>query len=140
MNQLFDEEREINPTATPPPSPLSPSPIKHTSQFPLEGLDLLSSLQPNPRIILIEGAPGGGKSTLALHFCHQWAKEVSWLARFDLVILAYLRDEAIQNAKCLTDILPAHISELKEITSQIQASYGQGVYSYLMVGMSFHPT
>ena len=127
MNQLFDKERGINPTVTPPPSPLSPSPIEHKTQFPLEGLDLLSLLRPNPRTILIEGAPGGGKSTLALHFCHQWAKEASWLARFDLVILAYLRDEAIQNAKCLTDILPAHISELKEITFQIQASYGQGV-------------
>ena len=26
------------------------------------------------RVFLIEGAPGAGKSTLALHVCHQWAQ------------------------------------------------------------------
>ena len=58
---------------------------------------------PQPdRVFVIEGAPGGGKSTLALHICHQWAQGVSWLARFDLVVLAYLRDEAIQKASTLT--------------------------------------
>ena len=53
------------------------------------------------RVMLIEGAPGGGKSTLALHICHKWAQGASFLARFDIVVLAYLRDEAIQNASTL---------------------------------------
>ena len=81
--------------------------------------------RPNPRTILIEG---GGKSTLALHICHQWARGASWLARFDVVIIAYLRDEAIQNAKILDDILPARNKEMSQnIASQLQATDGSNV-------------
>ena len=68
------------------------------------------NLVPGPGI-LIEGAPGGGKSTLAFHICHQWAQGASWLARFDIVILAYLRDKAIQNATTLAEILTSSNSE-----------------------------
>ena len=84
---------------------------------------------PSPRnICLIEGAPGGGKSTLALHICHQWAQGASWLARFDIVVLAYLRDEAIQNAKTLADILPARNPEMSQsLASQLQATDGRNV-------------
>ena len=128
LNQLFDTNFDYNSSPPPPPpSPSTPPPSECTSQDPFDGLDLVSLLRPNPRTILIEGAPGGGKSTLALHICHQWAQWTSWLARFDIVILAYLQDEAIQNASTLTEILPKHISQLHGIISQIQASYGEGV-------------
>ena len=83
---------------------------------------------PPPRLILIEGAPGGGKSTLALHFCHKWAQGgcAYSLDRFDLVILVYLRDQAIQNATTLADILPARSLCLSEmISSQIQDFNGE---------------
>ena len=84
---------------------------------------------PNPsRVFLIEGAPGGGKSTLALHICHQWAQGASWLERFNLVILIYLRDQAIQNSNTLAEILPAHSSEMsKSVASQIQDADGKNV-------------
>ena len=83
---------------------------------------------PSRRVCLVEGAPGGGKSTLALHICHQWAQGASWLARFDVVVLVYLRDEAVQNASCLADILPTNeIENSRTIASQIQASYGRNV-------------
>ena len=92
--------------------------------FPLPPLVVL----PPGRVCLIEGAPGGGKSTLALHICHQWAQDASWLARFDVVVLAYLRDEAIQNASTLADILPARNSEMSQsIASQLQATDGKKV-------------
>ena len=83
---------------------------------------------PPGRVCLIEGAPGGGKSTLALHICHQWAQGASWLARFDVVVLAYLRDEAIQNASSLADILPAHTSDgSQSVASQLKATDGKYV-------------
>ena len=85
---------------------------------------------PPPRLILIEGAPGGGKSTLALHFCHKWAQGgcAYSLDRFDLVILVYLRDQAIQNATTLADILPARSLRLSEmIFSQIQDFNGENI-------------
>ena len=79
------------------------------------------------RVFLIEGAPGAGKSTLSLHICHQWAQGASWLARFDLVFLLYLRDEAVQNAKTLADVLPVELPHSQSIVSQLQASCGKGV-------------
>ena len=80
------------------------------------------------RVMLIEGAPGGGKSTLALHICHKWAQSASFLAQFDVVVLAYLRDEAIQNASTLADILPADIMKVSQkIATLMQACYGQNV-------------
>ena len=99
--------------------------------FPPKFRQPLVILPPPPpgRLCLLEGAPGGGKSTVALHICHQWAEGASWLERFDIVVLAYLRDEAIQNAKILADILPANSVETfqYDIVHDIQASYGERV-------------
>ena len=84
---------------------------------------------PRPRVLLIEGAPGGGKSTLALHICHKWAQDdFSSFGRFDLVILVYLRDQAIQNATTLADILPARTLEMSQmVATKIQDSDGANV-------------
>ena len=95
---------------------------------------------PPPRVILIEGAPGGGKSTLALHICHQWAQGASFLVQFDLVVLAYLRDQAVQNANTLADILPARSFRLSEmIASQIQDFNGENVL-FIFDGWDEFPT
>ena len=84
---------------------------------------------PPGRVCLVEGAPGGGKSTLALHICHQWAQCASWLAIFDVVVLAYLREEAIQNATTLADILPARTLDISQcIASKLQATDGRNVF------------
>ena len=45
-------------------------PINLENLFLTQPLVLLPPL-PHPRVTLIEGAPGGGKSTLVLHICHQ---------------------------------------------------------------------
>ena len=83
---------------------------------------------PRPRILLIEGAPGGGKSTLAFHICHKWAQGDSSWDRFDIVVLVYLRDQAIQDATTLADILPARTSDMSQIvTSRMQRSDGRNV-------------
>ena len=101
------------------------------SLFPLPARPPALVVLPPPapgRVCLIEGAPGGGKSTLALHICHQWAQGASWLARFDVVVLVYLRDQAIQNANTLAEILPARNSEMSEsVASQMQATDGKNV-------------
>ena len=124
LNHLFEFPKNFD--TCPPPSPSLPQPLEQTSQDPLDGLALLSSYRPIPKTILIEGAPGGGKSTLAFHICHHWAQGAFWLARFNVIILAYLRDEAIQNANTLADILPA-ATNISALVSLIQASYGYRV-------------
>ena len=105
-------------------------PIDLDSLFPIPPNQPLVVLPPppRPRVLLIEGAPGGGKSTLVLHLCHKWAQDDFFFGRFDLVILVYLRDQAIQNATALADILPAHTLETSQIVaSQMQAICGRNV-------------
>ena len=57
------------------------------------------------RLVLIDGAPGSGKSTLSLHICHLWS-EGKLFQEYKLVILVRLRDPAVQNAKSIVDLLP----------------------------------
>ena len=49
-----------------------------------------------PLVILVEGALGSGKTTLAHHYCHEWAK--GNLTMFDLVALVYLHHPAVHSA------------------------------------------
>ena len=56
------------------------------------------------RLILVEGAPGVGKSTFAWEFCRRWMNgEIA--QQYHLVLLLRLRDERIRRAKCLEDLL-----------------------------------
>ena len=55
------------------------------------------------RLILVEGAPGVGKSTFAWEFCRKWMNgEIA--QQYHLVLLLRLRDERIRKAKCLEDL------------------------------------
>ena len=65
-----------------------------------------SILQPEDRLrlIVVEGAPGIGKSTLALEFCQQWRTR-KLLQQFLLVILLRLREDSVRSATSLKDLL-----------------------------------
>ena len=57
------------------------------------------------RCVLIKGAPGVGKSTLAWEVCHKWAKNgLDSVKQFDLVVLVKLREA--QNACNIEDLFP----------------------------------
>ena len=49
-----------------------------------------------PMVILVEGALGSGKTSLAYHYCQKWAE--GNLSMFDVVALVYLRHPAVQSA------------------------------------------
>ena len=71
--------------------------------------------------ILIEGAPGIGKSTFALEMCKGW-EEIEALSKFSLVVLIRLKDKRVQDARSLADLLYHDDSTLqqavmKELTS-----------------------
>ena len=67
------------------------------------------------RCVLIEGAPGVGKSTLAWEICHKW-EELECVKAFDLVLLVQLRERSAQEAQKLSDFFPrfrnANIGEI----------------------------
>ena len=49
-----------------------------------------------PLVILVEGALGSGKTSLAYHYCQKWAE--GNLSMFDVVALVYLRHPAVHSA------------------------------------------
>ena len=49
----------------------------------------------NPQTILIEGAPGIGKTILLKHIAYSWAEQ-GILQKYELVLLVYLRDPTVQ--------------------------------------------
>ena len=49
-----------------------------------------------PLVILVEGAFGSGKTTLAYHYCQKWAD--GNLGMFNLVVLVHLRHPAVHSA------------------------------------------
>ena len=107
-------------------------PIVLNNLFAIDSMQPLVEVPPPdpPRVILIEGVPGGGKSTLALHICHKWARGdvLNYLDIFNLVVLVYLRDQAIQNATTLADILPTRNLEMSQfVASQIKDRDGQNI-------------
>ena len=50
-----------------------------------------------PMVILVEGALGSGKTSLAYHYCQKWAE--GNLSMFDVVALVYLRHPAVHSAE-----------------------------------------
>ena len=80
-----------------------------------------------PKKVLLEGAPGCGKSTLALQICRLWS-EGKLFQEYKLVILVRLRDPAVQNAKSISDLLPCHDETMaQDIEIVIRESIGDNV-------------
>ena len=68
--------------------------------------DILVSFEQsdNPQIVLIEGAPGIGKSMLMKHIAYNWA-EGEVLVKFQLVLLIYLRDPGVHKISSVIELL-----------------------------------
>jgi hypothetical protein len=58
------------------------------------------------KVILMEGAPGCGKSTLSIHISQQWGKG-KLFQEFEAIILVRLRDPAVQSARSIADLFPS---------------------------------
>ena len=88
--------------------------------------DILDVREEN-RVILIEGGPGMGKSTLAIKICKCWADD-ELLEEYDAVILLPLRDPEIQAANNIGDLLLVENKNEREVLyDEITASGGDKV-------------
>ncbi len=94
---------------------------------PVKLVDIFRIDQEDRKVILIEGAPGSGKSTLSWEICRRWgAGEI--FQEYEAVILVQLRDPEIQAAPRLADLLPADDYAMAEsVASQIVECKGEKV-------------
>ena len=90
-----------------------------------------SSTLPEDMVILIEGAPGVGKSTFAWEFCRRWERgEIA--SQYHLVLLIRLRDLRISSAKNLKDLI-YHPSEIVCQAVITELEYNLGVNTLIFL-------
>ena len=80
-------------------------------KFPIDMNEIAKGLPSNTleTVILVEGAPGVGKSTFAWEYCRRWERgEIA--QQYQLVLLLRLRDDRTSRAKTLRDLIQ-HSSE-----------------------------
>ena len=82
-------------------------------------------------LVLIEGAPGVGKTTFSWEFCRKWGKgEI--LQDHSLLLLLPLRDNNLKEAKTLSDLFYHPNSELQQaVVLEVTSNQGQGVAIWL---------
>ena len=79
------------------------------------------------KLILVEGAPGIGKTTFSWKVCRKWAKG-KILQEYELVVLLRLRDQRVQDIKCVADLFYHSDRELQNsMAKQIQYHHGKSV-------------
>ena len=80
-----------------------------------------------PKIVVVQGVPGIGKSTFAWKFCRRWAKGKNY-QEYELVVLLRMRDTRIREAKKLTDLFFSEDEESsKQIAKDIIARDGKNI-------------
>ena len=94
---------------------------------PVKLEDIFKMDKANRKVILIEGAPGSGKSTLTWYICQQW-QSGKLFPDFQVVVFVQLRDPAIQSARSVEDILPAESrSQAARVVAELQVFSGRGM-------------
>ena len=79
------------------------------------------------KIVLIEGGPGMGKTTLAIYICKCWTNG-QLLQNYDAVILLTLRDPEIQEAKSISDLLLIPSYKMKDsVYKEILKNFGERI-------------
>ena len=91
------------------------------------------------RLVVVEGAPGIGKSTLAWELCRQWPTMES-LKRFSIVVLLRLQEEGVQSATDISHLLYHRDIELcRCVGEEVERREGEGVL-FVFDGFDEFPT
>ena len=94
---------------------------------PIELEKIFMNIEGDRKVVLVDGAPGSGKSTMTVHICQRWSKGELY-QEFTIVILVQLRDPAVQRAKSIADLLPCRNDEMAQnVPSTITANDGRGI-------------
>ena len=94
----------------------------------IKEIGLIPGDKPVAHFVLIEGAPGIGKSTLCWQLCRRWAAKLQH--KWDLMVLVEIRHKAMRKAQSVYDLLvyPDDSSTIrKSIAHEVQKQKGEGL-------------
>ena len=90
------------------------------------------------KLVVIKGAPGGGKTTLSWELCRRWANGEGW-TDYSLVVLLRLRDENVHEAVELVDLFQCGDTDVsKSVHTIIRKNQGQDVL-FILEGLDELP-
>ena len=94
-----------------------------TSRATKEIEEILAPLENNTKsaFILIEGAPGIGKSVLLKEIAYKWGDNKQLLKNYELVLLVLLRDPSLQQVSSVDDLLRLFCKGDKNTTPIVSA-------------------
>ena len=96
-------------------------------KVPVKLEEIFQLNQKKRKVILIEGAPGSGKSTLSWDICQRWGAG-KLFQEFEAVVLVRVRDPEVQKASEIVGLLPAEDWSMAEsVASEIVACRGRKV-------------
>ena len=100
--------------------------VVHGGKSPIDMNEIAKGLPVDTleKIILVEGAPGVGKSTFAWEYCRRWERgEIA--QQYQLVLLLRLRDDRTSRAKTLRDVIQ-HYSEdvCQAVCNELESTLG----------------
>ena len=96
--------------------------VLDTSKVTKEVTEILAPMETSddPQFILIEGAPGIGKSLLLKHIAYRWSIQ-QILQKFKLVLLICLRNPAVQQMSFIDDLLQSFCRRDRRATETVSA-------------------
>ena len=91
-----------------------------------------------PMLVLVEGAPGVGKTTFAWELCRRWAQG-ELLQHYSLVVLLRMRDNTAREARELVDLFPYPKKSMSEsLVDEALEINGEGIL-FLLEGFDELP-
>ena len=107
---------------------------------PMDQTEDSTDLNKPPKRILIEGAPGIGKTVLAKEIAFRWANK-ELLNTIEFVFLIYLRDPRLQEIKSITQLLQLFTSNkgADDVADYLQECNGSGV-AFVIDGFDEYPS
>ena len=101
--------------------------LKSRKEICIEQILEADDNQKQPKLVLIEGAPGIGKSSLAWELCRKWEK-FPCMKQYSLVVLLRLRVKQIQQITNISDLFFSFVGkDKKSFVKEVLENQGKGV-------------